>query len=102
MSELRSFSNRSLNLLDDHLPLSYGSIRGSDRLRDLVAALYDSSSVTADDVLITSVAISANYLVLDSMCGPGDHVICQYPTYAQLFEVPRRAGSEISLWRQRQ
>lgn len=48
---------------------------------------------------MTSGAISANFIILNTLCGPGDHVIVQYPTYGQLFEVPRRAGAEVSLWR---
>lgn len=48
---------------------------------------------------ITQGTISANYLVLDTFLHPGDHVIVQYPTYQQLFSVPRRGGVEVSLWR---
>lgn len=49
--------------------------------------------------MVTQGAISANFQILDTFIGPEDHVICQYPTYQQLYEVPRRAGAEVSLWR---
>lgn len=76
-------------------------MRGSETLRSLIAGTI-SPNLNADDILVTSGAISANFLILDTLLGPGDHVIVQYPTYGQLFEVPRRAGAEISLWRMKE
>lgn len=40
----------------------------------------------------------ANYLVLASICGPGDHVICQFPTYGQLYLLPKHHGVDVDLW----
>lgn len=54
------------------------------------------------DVIITTGTISANFLVLDTLLGRDDHVICQYPTYQQLYEVPKRAGAEVTLWKLRE
>jgi aspartate/methionine/tyrosine aminotransferase len=34
-----------------------------------------------------------------SLLGPGDHVICVYPTYQQLYDVPRSIGAEVTLWK---
>lgn len=34
-----------------------------------------------------------------SLIGPGDHVICVYPTYQQLYDVPRSIGAEVTLWK---
>ena len=83
-------------------PLSYGSVLGSRELREAISSLYNTEKtnpVTWEDVVITTGTILANFLVLDTLCGPGDHVICQYPTYQQLFDIPRRAGAEVSLWK---
>ena len=44
-------------------------------------------------------AIAANHLVLYSLLKPGDHVICHYPTYQQLYSVPESLGAEVSLWK---
>lgn len=30
---------------------------------------------------------------------PGDHVVCMYPTYQQLYDVPASLGAEVSLWK---
>lgn len=82
--------------------LTYGAIRGSDTLRERVAALYTgggSPALVADDILITQGAIVANFLLLYTLIGPQDHVICVYPTYQQLYGVPESLGAEVSLWK---
>ncbi|KAM6508268.1 hypothetical protein FALCPG4_018145 [Fusarium falciforme] len=40
----------------------------------------------------------ANYLVLTTLCGPGDHIVCQYPTFGQLYLLPKYNGVDVSLW----
>ncbi|KAJ6443099.1 elongation factor G [Purpureocillium lavendulum] len=85
--------------------LTYGSIRGSVVLRERVAALCSqgaSEVLTADNVIITQGAIGANFLALYSLVGSGDHVICVYPTYQQLYSVPQSLGADVSLWRLRE
>jgi aspartate/methionine/tyrosine aminotransferase len=83
--------------------LTYGAIRGSETLRQRVAALYDRASdaepLPAENVIITQGAIAANFLTLYTLVGPGDHVICVYPTYQQLYSVPESLGAEVSLWK---
>ncbi|KAK4231161.1 hypothetical protein QBC38DRAFT_355209 [Podospora fimiseda] len=83
--------------------LTYGAIRGSEKLRQRVAALFDRESdanaLPADNVIITQGAIAANYLLFYTLVGPGDHVVCVYPTYQQLYSVPESLGAEVSLWK---
>lgn len=83
--------------------LTYGAIRGSDSLRQRVASLFDRASDTeplpADNIIITQGAIAANFLTLYTLVGPGDHVICVYPTYQQLYSVPESLGASVSLWK---
>ncbi|KAK7210757.1 hypothetical protein V2G26_017935 [Clonostachys chloroleuca] len=40
----------------------------------------------------------ANYLVLTALCGPGDHVICQYPTFGPLYLLPKHNGADVTFW----
>ncbi|KAI1198199.1 PLP-dependent transferase [Nemania serpens] len=105
-----SGSSAASAIFDLSTPLTYGAIRGSDALRQNIAALYadadeDKSSraatVTPDDVIVTQGAIAANHLVFYSLVGPGDHVVCVFPTYQQLYAVPETLGAEVSLWRLR-
>jgi aspartate/methionine/tyrosine aminotransferase len=84
--------------------LTYGEIRGSSALRERLCSLYSvrsASPLPVDNVLITPGAIAANFLLLYTLIGPGDHVVCVYPTYQQLYDVPRSFGAEVSLWRLR-
>jgi aspartate/methionine/tyrosine aminotransferase len=84
--------------------LTYGSIRGSNSLRERLASLYSarvSSPLPTDNVLITPGAIAANFLLFYTLIGPGDHVVCVYPTYQQLYAVPESLGAEVSLWKLR-
>jgi aspartate/methionine/tyrosine aminotransferase len=97
LNDLLSFSNKK-DLVDYSQKQVYGAIRGSEALRTKIANLY-SQRVSAEGVLVTNGAIQANFLALYTNIGPGDHVICQYPTYQQLYSVPESFGAEVSLWR---
>lgn len=62
--------------------LNYGAIRGSDALRANLARLYSAkgNTLSPESILTTAGAIQANYLCAYALVGPGDHVICHYPT----------------------
>lgn len=82
--------------------LDYGHVRGSPELRKNVSLLYPSSTLGPfpdKNVLITPGAIAANFLLFYALIGPGDHVICMYPTYQQLYAVPESFGAEVELWK---
>ena len=85
--------------------LTYGAIRGSQALREHISTLCSAENgekLPADNVLITQGAINANFLGLYTLVGSGDHVVCVYPTYQQLYSVPPTLGAEVSLWRLRE
>lgn len=85
--------------------LTYGAIRGSQVLRERVADLCSAeggTQLSPNDVIITSGAINANFLLFYSLVGPGDHIVCVYPTYQQLYSVPASLGAEVSLWKLRE
>ncbi|KAL2820797.1 hypothetical protein BDW59DRAFT_174388 [Aspergillus cavernicola] len=94
--------------LDDNVlssKLTYGGIRGSERLRTTLANLYSVKTPTPlppDNILATPGAIQANFLLLYTLVGPGDHVICHYPTYQQLYSVPESLGADVSLWKSKE
>lgn len=81
---------------------TYGEIRGSKTLRYILSRLYSSKVGTPlppDNVLITPGAIAANFIIFYALVKPGDHVICHYPTYQQLYSVPASLGAEVDLWK---
>lgn len=75
------------------LKLTYGAIEGSDRLRDAIAALYE--TVRREDVLVAHGAIGSNHLVYQALVEPGDRVIAVVPTYQQHTSIPESLGAEV-------
>ncbi|KAK0385458.1 hypothetical protein NLU13_7934 [Sarocladium strictum] len=101
LDDLRKLApDSSQDPVNSSLALDYGETSGLRSLRERIAYLHstDRVKVTAEDVIITSGSIAANYLALSTLLGPKDHVICQYPTYGQLITLPRHLGAEVSLW----
>lgn len=106
METLASLSDNKEAKASDLIDLSavqgYGEIRGSTALRTNLSRLYSTkvgTPLTPEQVLITPGAIAANHLVLYSLVGPGDHVVCHYPTYQQLYSIPVSLGAKVDLWR---
>lgn len=102
LDDLRVLSGHEMDLIDYSQKQVYGAIRGSQLLRSNIARLYSSKTfnpLRPEDVLVTNGAIHANFLALYTNVGPGDHVICHYPTYQQLYSVPQSFGVEVSLWK---
>lgn len=85
--------------------MTYGAIRGSAPLRTNISRLYDDPSSPAldpDGIIVTQGASEANFLIFYTLVGPGDHVICTYPAYQQLYSVLESLGAEISFWKLRE
>jgi aspartate/methionine/tyrosine aminotransferase len=80
-------------------PLGYSEACGTIELRTLIAGLYQNTS--PDNVLVTTGAIEANYLLFNTLLNPGDEVIVVDSCYQQLASVPRALGCEVRLWRLR-
>lgn len=76
--------------------MNYGWIEGSPEFKNEVAKLYQ--TVQPSQILQTNGATGANLLALYALIEPGDHVVSLYPTYQQLYDIPRSFGAEVSLW----
>jgi len=104
LDQLAALSNMPISassILDLSTPQTYGEIRGSKALRGNLAGLYSTKApgIKADHVLITPGAISANFLSFYALLEAGDHVVCQWPTYQQLYTAPASLGCDVELWR---
>ena len=75
------------------MKMTYGAIRGSDRLRAAVAALHDRQG--PDNVLIAHGTIGANHMVYQALVAPADKVVAITPTYQQHTAIPRSMGAEV-------
>jgi aspartate/methionine/tyrosine aminotransferase len=79
------------------LRLGYSEANGTRALRTQLAGTYDRADI--DNILVTTGAIEANFLLFNALLEPGDHVIAPYPAYQQLYSVPRALGCDVDLWR---
>ena len=79
------------------LKMTYGEIKGSDRLRNAIAALYNKQSSV--NVVVTHGTIGANMLVHKTLVEHGDHVISIVPTYQQHYSIPKSIGANIEFLR---
>ncbi|HYR45443.1 MAG TPA: aminotransferase class I/II-fold pyridoxal phosphate-dependent enzyme [Thermoanaerobaculia bacterium] len=96
--EPREERERTLASLLD-LRLGYSEAPGTLALRSAIAATYRDTG--PDEVLVTTGAIEANFLLFNVLLEPGDHVVAVYPAYQQLYSVPRAIGCDVSLWKLR-
>lgn len=82
-------------LLD--LRLGYSEACGSAELRGLIAGTYENTS--PDEVLITTGAIEANFLLFNELLSAGDRVVIVDPAYQQLQSVAKAIGCDVALWK---
>ena len=97
VAELLDMAGKREDILAELLPmkLTYGAIEGSDRLRGLIAGLYERQA--AENVVVTHGAIGANALVHETLVEPGDRVISVLPTYQQHYSIPESFGADVCI-----
>lgn len=78
------------------LTLLYGEHRGDHRLRELIVAQGDSDRVSIDDVLVTTGAAGALFIVATTLLDQSSHLVVIRPNYATNLETPRAIGCAIS------
>jgi aspartate/methionine/tyrosine aminotransferase len=81
-------------LLDTRL--GYSEAPGSLELRTELAATYRDTG--PENILVTTGAIEANFLLFNTLLDAGDHVVAVHPAYQQLYSVPRAIGCDVDLW----
>jgi len=86
-----SFSDLSLSL--NHIVLGYSDHLGKKELRQLIA---EPIGMGADQVLITTGAAAALFMLHTVLLGPSDHLVVLRPNYASNIEVPRAIGCSIT------
>ena len=92
-----SISDRTLSDLGLQIPdltLLYTEHRGSAALRALIAR--DGVGLTAADVLVTTGAAGALFIIATALLAQGDHIVVVQPNYGLNIETPRAIGCEIS------
>lgn len=97
VQQLLELAGRKETFLAEILPLklTYGPIEGSDRLRQLIAGLYE--TLGPQNTITTHGAIGANALIHETLVEPGDRVISVLPTYQQHYSIPESYGADVQL-----
>src|SRR5690349_4499880 len=75
------------------MPQMYSEARGTEALRSILASTY--VNTTAENILVTTGAIEANFLLFNSLVGAGDHVVAVTPAYQQLNTLPEALGARV-------
>ena len=95
MEELLAMADAESRRLWDALKLGYTESAGHPRLREMIAGTYD--DLMPDDVLVAAPE-EAILLAMQALLKPGDHLVCTYPGYQSLYEVPRAIGCRVDFW----
>ena len=97
INDLLELSGTNINFYQEisTMTMTYGAIEGTDRLRTLIASLFQKKE--KQNVLISHGAIGANSLVYNALISPGDSVTSIMPTYQQHYSIPESLGAEIKI-----
>lgn len=93
--ELMTLSGISKPLEIFDVPLTYGNIHGSLRLKQTIKSLY--KNIDLKNITVTHGAIGANQLVYESVLDKGDEVIALVPAYQQHYSIPKALGANVKL-----
>lgn len=77
------------------LSLEYTSYTGHPLLRQEVSQLY--KSIKPDEVLIAA-PVEGIKIATEALVGPGDHVVCPFPSFQSLYQVAQDKGAHVSSW----
>ncbi|MHA1945702.1 MAG: aminotransferase class I/II-fold pyridoxal phosphate-dependent enzyme [Candidatus Hodarchaeales archaeon] len=73
--------------------LSYGDHLGNPELRKSIAS--EGEGIKPDNILITTGAAGALFIITTSLLKPSDHVVLLHPNYVANIEVPRAIGCQV-------
>jgi aspartate/methionine/tyrosine aminotransferase len=92
LGELMALAGRDARELAD-VELNYPQANGTRDLRRTIAAYYPRAG--EDNVLVTTGAVEANYLVVQTLLEPGDEAVVMRPNYLQVWGVARNRGVAV-------
>ncbi len=78
--------------------LTYSTQYGSEPVRKKICGLYNSRNCEPQNILLTSGASEAIFLVMSTMFAAGDTIIVQQPIYQSLYQVAADRGVRVIEW----
>ncbi len=94
-SSVRDLPFNELNIDLSQIVLAYPEHRGSVPLRSLI--LENSPNFTVEDVLVTTGAAMALFMISTTLLGKNDHIVVIRPNYATNLETPRAIGCDMTV-----
>ena len=94
-SSVRDLPFKELDIDFSQLILAYTEHRGNAALRSLIRE--ESPAFSIDDVLVTTGAAMALFIVATTLLDKQDHIIVIRPNYATNLETPRAIGCEMTV-----
>ncbi|MES2622390.1 MAG: pyridoxal phosphate-dependent aminotransferase, partial [Bacteroidota bacterium] len=94
-SSVRDINLGDVNVDLKNLVLFYGEHKGITKLRQAITE--QSNILTTDDVLVTTGAATALFIVATTLLNPVDHLVVIRPNYGTNIETPRAFKCGISL-----
>jgi aspartate/methionine/tyrosine aminotransferase len=95
LGELLGDDDRLAGLLDT--PLGYPQVEGTERLRELIAALYGGAATGAgrDNVLVTVGCCEALLVTLQTLAAEGGEIAMMLPNYLHAWGTAKNVGLEV-------
>ena len=81
-----------------NIKLGYNPTTGSEILKKILASMYENNTIP-EDILVTTGAIEAEFLISNALINQGDTVIVQFPAYQALYSTAKALGAKIKYWK---
>lgn len=100
LDELLSLGDKQ-KLLQELLEITicYNDTTGSDNLRKIISGFYKDTG--PENILVTTGAIEADFLISNALVQQGDTVIVQFPAYQALYSTAEARGANVKYWNMR-
>jgi aspartate/methionine/tyrosine aminotransferase len=79
------------------MKIGYNPTTGSDALRNKIANLYGADT-TLENIMVTTGAIEADFLLSNVLLDKNDKVIALYPAYQALYSTAEACGAQVEFW----
>jgi len=80
--------------------IDYAHANGIPELRENIAAMY--KNATAENVLVTTGAIEANYNAINALLSPGDEMVIMLPNYMQIWGIAKNQNLKLKTFHLRE
>ena len=92
LGELMALAGRAVDELAD-VEINYPQANGTSELRRSIAAFYPGAA--EDNVLVTTGAAEANFLIINTLLEPGDEAVIMRPNYLQVWGIAKNRGVTV-------